>query len=925
MAVVIGEAAVKLRPEASKFGDEAEREVDDKLPGVAKKAAGFFAAAFAAVGVGAFLKNAVSEAVDLGENMSKVEVVFGDSAGAVNDFAATASTALGQSRNQALAAAGTFGSLFVGMGIGQTQAKDMSLSMVQLASDMASFSNATPEEALDALRAGLIGETEPLRRFGVMLDAAKVEAEAMRLGLVGVGGELTEAAKAQAVYSLVMQQTSLQQGDFERTSAGLANQQRIIKAQFTDLTTNVGGLFVPALANAAAGITGGLMPALLGATERLPALGDALGAAGDVFRVGFDEGLDSVFEMIEGTEGLARWVGVIAGNAGDLSAIFRESFVDGAYGSVLLGETGLAGFAVTLGHLASQVRDALLPAFDAIGDAVGPALEQVAGAFGDAFGGGEGGGGIMGTVVSVLATIGPIIGDYISRWAEVFAAVIPIVADVLSALAPVVADLVGQIGPLLSSLLPVVSQVAGVFATTLLTVIQALAPAIPPLVTAIGQIAGVLAGAFLSVIEALAPVLPVLAQAIGDVAGAIAGALGQAIAALAPVLPPLVAAISQVAVAIAGALGQALEALLPVIPPIIDVLLQLVVAVLRPLLPIIPTLAGLLGGLIAAFAPLLPAVARIVSVLLDLVIRAVTPLLPLLPILSDLLLTIIGAIEPLIPIVVNLVTVLIDVALQALMPLLPLLTMTAEMFVALIPVLLPIIELVLRVAAVWIQFQANISAAVLGFVADVIGSLGGLIDWFVSLPGRILGAIGSFGTLLFSKGVELIQGLVNGIASAASFVGDIARNVVNAIIGFINDKVIGGINDLLEFKIAIPGAPDIRINPPDIPRIPRLHSGGVFTTDDGSGEGLALLRDDELVATPEQRRVADNLLRSLLDGDLGAPAAAAAAAGAGVNVVNNITQQPGESGEALAAQVTQRVVWNLNAGITRPAPVGGGS
>jgi hypothetical protein len=41
-----------------------------------------------------------------------------------------------------------------------------------------------------------------------------------------------------------------------------------------------------------------------------------------------------------------------------------------------------------------------------------------------------------------------------------------------------------------------------------------------------------------------------------------------------------------------------------------------------------------------------------------------------------------------------------------------------------------------------------------------------------------------------------------------------------------------------------------------------------------------------------------------------------------VTVVNNVTQQPGEDGSVLAARVTQGVVWNLNAGITRPAPVG---
>jgi hypothetical protein len=106
------------------------------------------------------------------------------------------------------------------------------------------------------------------------------------------------------------------------------------------------------------------------------------------------------------------------------------------------------------------------------------------------------------------------------------------------------------------------------------------------------------------------------------------------------------------------------------------------------------------------------------------------------------------------------------------------------------------------------------------------------------------------------------------------------------------------------------------VDAPDIPRIPTLHSGGEFYT--GTGEGLALLRDRELVITPEQRVIADNLLRDLLGGTLPAAGTTAGApAAAPVQVTNHVTQLPGESGLALAARVTQGTVWNLNHRITR--------
>jgi phage-related protein len=886
VAVVVGEAAVRLRPQTKDFAREAESDIDRDMPGIAGKAAGFFAAAFAAVGVGAFLGNAISEAVDLGESASKVGVVFGDAAGQVEDFAATASSSLGLSEAAALGATGTFGNLLRATGLAEQAAADMSVGAVKLAGDLASFNNASPEEALDALRAGLVGEAEPLKRFGVNLNAAAIEAKAVELGLAAVGEELTDSAKASAAYAVIMEQTALAQGDFARTSEGLANQQRIAKAQFLDLSADIGGLFVPMLGNAAAGLTGGLMPALLRATDGLPAFGDALGRVGDLFRVGFSEGAAGVNAATEGVEGAGFAVLQFAGYLGDLASIAVRVF-SGADASGQFAAGTFEHLAATVGWVVATVRDALGPAFAAIGAAVGPALAQVGDAFGAAFGGGGGGGFIEG-FVGILQTAAPLIAEYVGRWAEVFAAVIPIIADVLSALAPIIADLVAQIGPVLSALVPVISQVAGVIAETLLAVLTALAPVLPPLVAAIGQVASVLAGAFLAVLQAIAPILP-----------------------------QLVEAIASVAVALAGALAGALAAILPVLPPLIDALLQLVLAALTPLLPILPMIAELIGGLIGALAPILPLVAEVVAMLIDLALQALAPILPLLPMLAGLFGTIIGALAPFIPLIVQIVALLIQLAIQAIVPLMPFISTLMGMWASLIQTFMPIVGLLLNLAGVFISFGANVLGAVVGFVSSIVSSIGGLIGWFVGLPGRILSAIGNFGSLLFNKGLELIQGLVNGIASAASFVGNVVRNVVNAIIDFINRNVIDGINDLLEFTVA-----GITINPPDIPRIPRLHSGGVF--DSGEGEGLALLRDQERVATPEQREIADNLLAGLLAGELPAVAASGAAAG-GVEVNNYITQLPGEDGGTLAARVTQGTVWRLNLGVTRTVGAPGGA
>ena len=149
------------------------------------------------------------------------------------------------SKEEALAATATYGNLFRAMNIGTESSFDMSTGLVTLASDLASFNNMNPTEVLDKLRAGLTGETEPLKTLGVNLNAAMLEAKALEMGLWDGEGAISAAAKAQASYSLILEQTTLAQGDFARTSDGLANQQRIISANFKNMKATIGTALLP--------------------------------------------------------------------------------------------------------------------------------------------------------------------------------------------------------------------------------------------------------------------------------------------------------------------------------------------------------------------------------------------------------------------------------------------------------------------------------------------------------------------------------------------------------------------------------------------------------------------------------------------------------------------------------------------------------
>jgi hypothetical protein len=218
---------------------------------------------------------AIKKASDLSETVNKVGVVFKNQTPRVLAFGKDAASSMGLTEQAALEAAATFGNLFTAMKLPVAKSAEMSDKLVQLASDLASFNNIDPTEALQKLQSGLTGQFRPLKELGVNIDQAAIKQEAFRLGLIKTTKTaLTPAIKAQAAYSLIFQQTKTAQGDFARTSGGLANQVRILKANFDDLLASLGTAALPGVAKIFVRINAAIK-------ENAPAiakLGDAIGS-----------------------------------------------------------------------------------------------------------------------------------------------------------------------------------------------------------------------------------------------------------------------------------------------------------------------------------------------------------------------------------------------------------------------------------------------------------------------------------------------------------------------------------------------------------------------------------------------------------------------------------------------------------------------
>jgi hypothetical protein len=316
----------------------------------------------------------VQQASNLEESQSKVNTVFGDSAFIVENFAKTSATSFGITKQAALEAAGTFGNLIQAFGIGQGEAATMSTTLLQLAADLASFNNTGIEDAIQALRSGLSGETEPLKRFGVAINDVRLKEEARTLGLYSGKGALDITAKTQAAYALILKDTNLAQGDFARTSEGFANQMRILQASLSDAATEVGMVLLPYFKEFVNFINDNIVPAITAFAENLDEKGlgrsfeFAIAAMGDfgiqaiaVMKSAYIATLEFARSLADIVEKLGQ-VGIIA------SALSRN--VSGAFKSAAVGiaasnvgdriDEQLAGADQLFYDLANGVRTARL-------------------------------------------------------------------------------------------------------------------------------------------------------------------------------------------------------------------------------------------------------------------------------------------------------------------------------------------------------------------------------------------------------------------------------------------------------------------------------------------------------------------------------------------------------------------------------------
>lgn len=181
------------------------------------------------------------------EDLNLFTASMGEYAGEAQKFAERASEVLGIDPSEFMRNEGTFNSIIEGFGVANDQAYLMSKNLTQLGYDLSSFYNTDVETAMQKLQSGISGELEPLRRWGYDLSVARLQQEALNLGISKSVSNMTQAEKSQLRYYAIMTQVTQVQGDMARTLNAPANQLRVFQAQCVMAARAIGDVFIPIL------------------------------------------------------------------------------------------------------------------------------------------------------------------------------------------------------------------------------------------------------------------------------------------------------------------------------------------------------------------------------------------------------------------------------------------------------------------------------------------------------------------------------------------------------------------------------------------------------------------------------------------------------------------------------------------------------
>lgn len=475
-----------------------------------KRFAGPMAATLATAGVAKFFKDSISAASNFQAEFEGVNQTFGKFAGEVQAYAKNAAATAGLSEVEALRSAKSFGVFAKSAGLGGKAAATFSTDMVQLAGDLGSFNDVPVSEALAAIQSGLLGQSEPLRKFGVLLDDATLKARAQEMGIYSGTGALSAQQKVLAAQAEILAQTNLQQGDFVKYQNDFGNALKTTEAGFENVKKSVGVAFLPAMSSIVVSIRDNVVPTLQKMADGLPAFFASLSSPEGIIK-GLSQASASVVAWVNGGGIQSIITGFGQMRSGIISALAQSlpEILTTLASSILL---ALPSIIQTILSMIPQILDTGLTLFNSLVTAATTAIPHIISALV----------GMLPRIISALVSALPMIIDAGLRL------FLGIIDGLIVALPLIITALVSAIPKILDALIGALPQLIDAAFQLFVGIVEGIAEALPEIIAAVIELIPVIVkalnDAMPKLVEAGIAILTGLAKGIIDNAPRIIGA-----------------------------------------------------------------------------------------------------------------------------------------------------------------------------------------------------------------------------------------------------------------------------------------------------------------------------------------------------------------------------------------------------------------
>lgn len=217
----------------------------DKLGDLAKKAAGVIGAVFTAKAIIDFGKTCINAAEALEQTMKKTNVIFGESASIVEDWALSNERTFGLGSGTIQGFMNDIADITQGMGMAKESSIDLAKGATELGVQLANWNGIDAATAINDIQSAMTGSTKGLEKYGIKINDAAKEQAMLTLGLSGTYDKLDNATKAQVIYQAALEASGNAVDYWNEGNRSMGFYINEAKEQFGNITETIGGFFLP--------------------------------------------------------------------------------------------------------------------------------------------------------------------------------------------------------------------------------------------------------------------------------------------------------------------------------------------------------------------------------------------------------------------------------------------------------------------------------------------------------------------------------------------------------------------------------------------------------------------------------------------------------------------------------------------------------